>query len=68
MMWSSDDTRLAIKTDNQIIIIDADSGKKIACIRVAASKFTANSTFTKFITVNTAGNLLVLKLSSHFDS
>lgn len=67
MLWSSDDTRLAIKTDNQIITIDTKSGKKIASVRITAKHFTANSTLTKYITVNTAGQLVVLSLSSNTD-
>lgn len=67
MIWSSDDTCLAIKTDNQIITIDVKSGKKIASVRITANNFTANSTLTKYIAVNTAGQLVVLSLSSNIN-
>lgn len=67
MIWSSNDTRLAIKTDNQIITIDTKSGKKIASVRITANNVIANSTLTKYITVNTAGQLVVLSLSSNID-
>lgn len=68
MIWSSDDTYLAIKADDQIIKINIESGKKIANVRLATYNLTANSTLTKYIAVNTAGQLVVLSLFSNIDS
>lgn len=68
MIWSSDDTHLAIKTDNQIITIDLESGKQIASLRLTACNFTANSSLTKYITINTAGQLEVFNLFSKIDN
>lgn len=63
LIWSSDDTFLAIKDDNQIITFDVESGRRIASVRLTADKFFVDSTLKKYITVNTAGQLVMLNLS-----
>ncbi|VVC32819.1 Hypothetical protein CINCED_3A002930 [Cinara cedri] len=67
MVWSLDDTCLAIKDDNHIISYDIKSGKKIASIRLTADKFAVDHTLKTFIAVNTAGQLVMLKLFSNVE-
>lgn len=62
MIWSSDDTRIAIKEDNQIITLDVESGKILASVRLTVDKFFANSLLNKYIAVNTTGQLVKLNL------
>lgn len=62
--WSSDDTRLAIKEDNHLIIFDVESSNKIARLRLTADKFFVDSTLSTYISVNTAGQLVMLELTS----
>lgn len=64
MVWSSDDTYLAIKEDNQIITFDVESGKKIASVRLTANTFAVDSTLSTYISINTAGQLVILNLSN----
>lgn len=68
MVWSLDDTCLAIKDDNHIISYDIKSGKKIASIRLTAVKFSVDHTLKKYIAVNTDGQLVMLNLISNIDS
>lgn len=65
LKWSSDDTSLAVKEDNQIITYDVESGKKIASIRLTADKFSVDPTLSTYISVNTAGQLVILNLSNN---
>ncbi|CAH1736793.1 unnamed protein product [Aphis gossypii] len=62
MIWSSDDLRIAIKEDNQIITLDVESGKILASVRLTVDKFFANSVLNKYIAVNTTGQLVKLNL------
>lgn len=62
IVWSTDDTRLAIKDDNQIIIFDVESGRKIASVRLTAEKFAVDSTLESYIAVNSVGQLVMLNL------
>lgn len=63
LIWSSDDTFLAIKDDNQIITLDVTSGRRIASVRLTADNFFADSLLKSYITVNAAGQLVMLNLS-----
>lgn len=63
LIWSSDDSNLAIKTDDQLITINIEHGEKIANVRLASNNLTANSELTKYIAVNNAGQLVVLSLT-----
>ncbi|XP_026822292.1 apoptotic protease-activating factor 1-like [Rhopalosiphum maidis] len=64
MVWSSDNTRIAIKEDNQIITLDVESGKILASVRLTVDKFFVNSVLNKYIAVNTTGQLVKLNLYS----
>lgn len=65
IIWSIDDTQLAIKDDNQIITFDVESGKQIASVRLTAEKFAVDSTLKTYITVNSVGQLVMLNLNFH---
>jgi len=62
MIWSSDDTRITIKEDNQIITLDVESGIILASVKLAVDKFFANPILNKYIAVNTTGQLVKLNL------
>lgn len=64
MIWSSDDSRITIKEDNQIITLDVESGKILASVRLTVDKFFGNSVLNKYIAVNTTGQLVKLNLFS----
>lgn len=64
MIWSSDDTRIAIKEDNQIITLDVESGIILASVRLTVDKFFTNPILNKYIAVNTTGQLVKLSLPS----
>jgi len=64
MVWSADDTRLAIKDDNQIIIFNVETGNKIASVTLTSDKFLVDSVFSRFIAINTAGKLVIFNLLS----
>lgn len=65
MVWSSDDTRLAIKDDNKIIVFDVQSGKKIASVRLTSDKFLVDSMLKTYIAINTTGQLVMLHLINY---
>lgn len=60
--WSLDDTCLAIKEANQIIVFDIKLEKKIASVRVTADKFSVNPILDSYISINTAGKLVMFNL------
>lgn len=62
MVWSADDTLLAIKEDNQIIVFNVGDGNKIASVRLTSSKFVVDSMLNTFVTINTAGKLVTFNL------
>ncbi|XP_060875475.1 apoptotic protease-activating factor 1-like [Metopolophium dirhodum] len=64
MIWSSDDTRITIKEDNQIITLDVESGIILASVKLTVDKFFANPILNKYIAVNTTGQLVKLNLPS----
>lgn len=68
VVWSSDDTCLAIKEDNHIIVFNVKLGIKIASVRLTAKKFSVDSNLKTFIAVNTTGQLLMLSLNSNINS
>lgn len=63
IIWSSDDTRFAVKEVNQIILYDVKLNKKIASVRLTAEKFLVDSILKRYIAINTAGKLVMLNLS-----
>lgn len=65
MIWSSDDTWIAIKEDNQIITLDVKSSIILARMRLTVDKFFANPILNKYIAVNTTGQLVKLNLPSN---
>lgn len=68
MVWSLDDTCLAIKDDNHLIAYDIKSNNKIASIRLTAEKFSVDHILKTYIAINTAGQLIMLKLSNDIDN
>lgn len=68
IIWSSDDTQIAIKDDHQIIILEVESGMILASVRLTVDKFAVNGMLNKYIAVDTTGQLVKLNLSSDSDN
>lgn len=64
IIWSSDNTRFALKEDNQIIVFSIKSKSKIASIRLITDKFLVDPTLKTYFAVNTAGQLVMLNLNN----
>lgn len=67
-MWSSDNTRFAVKEDNQIIVFNVESESKISSIRLITDKFLVDPTLKTYFSVNAAGQLVMLNLLNNVNA